>query len=84
MILLNLAALIFGGTALFSKIIPLPAIDIVFFRGFFAALFLGVFMFIFKRDWFKMNSSKDIFNVVLAGSLFGIHLATLFLRNSNC
>lgn len=78
MILLNLAALIFGGTALFSKIIPLPAIDIVFFRGFFAAVFLGVFMILFKRSWLKINSRKDVLYVILAGTLFGIHLATYF------
>ena len=78
MILLNLAAIIFGGTALFSKIIPLPAVDIIFFRGAFAALFLGGYLLFIKRKLLKINSLQDLIWVLTAGLFFGIHLATYF------
>ena len=77
-ILLNLAAFIFGGTALFSKIIPLPAFDIIFFRGAFAALFLGSYILFFKKELLKIHSIQDLFWVLVAGLFFGIHLATYF------
>ena len=78
MILLNLAALIFGGTALFSKIIPLPAVDIIFFRGAFAAFFLGLYLLLFKRKLLKIDSLQDLIWLLIAGLFFGIHLATYF------
>lgn len=78
MILLNLAALIFGGTALFSKIIPLPAVDIIFFRGAFAALFLGLYLLFIKRKLLKIHSLHDLIWVLTAGLFFGVHLATYF------
>lgn len=76
--LLHISALLFGGTALFSKFIPLSAIDIIVFRSLFSGIILFVFLLLFSRRRLKVNSYKDAFYIVLSGLCFGIHLYTYF------
>lgn len=78
LLLLHMSALLFGGTALFSKFLPFSAIDIVVFRSLFSGIILLVFLLLFSRRKLKIHSSKDAFYILLSGLCFGIHLYTYF------
>ncbi|NRD33763.1 EamA family transporter [Shewanella sp. DC2-4] len=55
---LHLAVLLFGGTALFSKLIPLSALDITFLRCIVAATVLGLLV-KFSRKRLTLASKQD-------------------------
>ncbi len=73
----HLAVLIFGFTALFSRLIDMPALDISFYRSIFAALAIAVYMAI-KRQSFFLNAAKDYFMALLLGCLLAFHWVTYF------
>jgi drug/metabolite transporter (DMT)-like permease len=77
-ILLHLSALIFGGTALFSKFLKFPAVDIILFRGLFAAVILFFVLLFNAPSKFKLKSRKDVIFLIISGAFFGGHLVTYF------
>lgn len=77
LLFLHTAVLLFGGTALFSKLIALPALDITVYRTAVAALSLVVLLTLQKQK-ISLNSSKDYAIAVLLGIVVGIHWVTYF------
>ncbi|TMP36548.1 DMT family transporter [Pseudoalteromonas rubra] len=74
---LHLAVLLFGGTALFSKLISLSALDITVYRTAIAfATLAGILA--FKGSVFRLNAAKDYAVVVLLGICVGLHWVTYF------
>lgn len=78
LLLLHASILLFGGTALFSKLIPLGATDITVFRTLLAALALFVVLTV-RRQKVALDSSRDVFFVVIFSLLMGAHWVTYFL-----
>lgn len=71
------AVLIFGLTALFSKLISLTALEITLLRSIFAALFiLGIF--IWQGKSLRLLNFKDYFFALLLGVLLALHWVTYF------
>ena len=71
------AVLIFGLTALFSKLIALSALEITLLRSIFAALVILV-LFFWQRNSILLLRSKDYGIVILLGVLLAIHWVTYF------
>ena len=71
------AILIFGGTGLFSKLIELPAIDIIAYRSILAAATLLILLWITKGN-IKIHNPKHVMLMVLLGILMGIHWISYF------
>jgi len=74
---LHAAVLLFGGTALFAKLIDLPALDITVYRSLVAAIVLCILL-IFRKKPLKLNSAKDYQIALLLGGLMGLHWVTYF------
>ncbi|WP_018691551.1 DMT family transporter [Algicola sagamiensis] len=74
---LHASVLLFSGTALFSKLIPLPAWDITCFRAFVAALALFSFLILAKQR-IRLHRIQDYFIAILLGLLVGFHWVTYF------
>ena len=74
---LHSAVLLFGGTALFSKLISLPALDITVYRTAVAAIALFVLL-RFQRKKITLSSVKDYGIATLLGIVVGIHWVTYF------
>lgn len=74
---LHIAVLLFGGTALFSKLIGLPALDITVYRTGVAAITLFVLLTLQKKQ-LTLASIKDYGVAVLLGCVVGIHWVTYF------
>jgi len=74
---LHSAVLIFGGTALFSKLIGLPALDITVYRTAVAAIVLFIVLSLQKQK-ITLASTKDYGVAVLLGVVVGIHWVTYF------
>lgn len=74
---IHAAGLLFGGTALFSKTIPLNAVDMTEFRSCVAVLVLGALIAYQKRT-IKLNSKRDLLLLMLTGVLLGLHWVTYF------
>lgn len=74
---LHLSVLLFGGTALFSQLLPWSALDITVFRSAIAALTLAI---IVKSQGHKLllNSGRDYKVALLLGILVGLHWVTYF------
>jgi drug/metabolite transporter (DMT)-like permease len=77
LLFLHCAVLLFGGTALFSKLIGLPALDITVYRTGVAAIVLFILLTIQKKK-ITLASSKDYGIAVLLGVVVGIHWVTYF------
>lgn len=75
---LHLTVMLLGGTALFSKLIPLSALDITFGRSVPAFLLLLVFLKITKTS-FRLKSVKDYFIGIGLGILMAVHWVTYFM-----
>lgn len=74
---LHLSVLLLGGTALFSKLIKLSAVDITALRSVFAALaLLGLLL--MRRRPLQLQRGRDYLMVLLLGVLFGVHWITYF------
>ncbi|MFC1664348.1 DMT family transporter [Pseudomonadota bacterium] len=75
-LILNFGVLLFGGTALFSKLITLPAIDITILRSSIAGLALMVWLLVRRR--LVPLQRKDLHLMLLAGILFAVHWSLFF------
>ena len=74
---LHSAVLLFGGTALFSKLISLPALDITVYRTAVAAIVLFIVLSLQKQK-ITLSSVKDYGIAILLGAVVGIHWVTYF------
>lgn len=74
---LHSAVLLFGGTALFSKLIGLPALDITVYRTAVAAIVLFIVLSLQKKN-IRLASTKDYGVALLLGIVVGIHWVTYF------
>ncbi|NOQ88583.1 MAG: EamA family transporter, partial [Gammaproteobacteria bacterium] len=71
------AVLIFGFTALFSKLLTLPALEITFYRSVIAFLVIAVYV-AYKKQSFLLGSSKDYMMAGLLGTLLATHWVSYF------
>jgi len=74
---LHLAVLMFGGTALFSKLIPLSALDITFWRCIVAALILALLI-KFSRKPLSLEHKHDYLIAIALGIIVSLHWVTYF------
>ncbi|MBF5058153.1 hypothetical protein Y5W_03447 [Alcanivorax sp. 521-1] len=74
---LHLAAFMLAGTALFAKLVPLPALDITGLRGGIAALALLVVM-VLGRARLRLPSARHYLAMLIGGLLFAVHWMTYF------
>ncbi|MBE9568114.1 MAG: DMT family transporter [Proteobacteria bacterium] len=71
------AVLIFGFTALFSKLIALPALDINFYRSVFA--FFAIVLFVaYKKQSYLLKRRQDYLMAGLLGVLLAAHWVSYF------
>ena len=71
------AVFIFGLTALFSRIIDLPAVDITFLRSVFAFIAIGIFIRL-KGESLLLQSTRSYFIALMLGGLLASHWVTYF------
>ena len=71
------AVLIFGFTALFSKLLTLPALDITFYRSIVAFIVIAIYV-SYKQQSFLLDNAKDYVMAFLLGSLLAVHWVTYF------
>lgn len=71
------AVLIFSFTALFSKLVSLPALDITFYRSIFACLAIVLYM-AYKKQSYQLRTTRDYLMAALLGTLLAIHWVTYF------
>lgn len=74
---LHLAVALFGGTALFSHLLPWSALDITMFRSAIAAITL-VIIIKFQGDSLKLNNATDYKVALILGVSIGLHWVTYF------
>lgn len=74
---LHIAVLLFGGTALFAKLIGLNALDITVYRAAIAGIAIFILLNLQKKP-IKLNKPKDYFIAILLGVAVGIHWVTYF------
>ena len=74
---LHLGILLLGGTALFSKLVALPALELTAWRSVFAGLALLGF-FLATRSELRLRASRDYVIVLGLGVIFAIHWVTYF------
>ena len=77
LISLHLTVILLGGTALFSRLVPLGAIDITLIRSVFACVALFAFLFLAK-DKVKLHCRRDYVIAVGLGILMALHWVTYF------
>ncbi|WP_338365720.1 DMT family transporter [uncultured Pseudoalteromonas sp.] len=77
LIYLHIAVLLFGGTALFAKLIGLNAIDITVYRTAIAGLALLALLH-FQKKQIKLNKPKDYLIALFLGVTVGMHWVTYF------
>lgn len=75
--MLHSAALLFGGTALFSHLIPLSALAITTWRSLIACLGLLLLLRLIGTP-LRLRSGRDIATAVILGVLLGLHWVTYF------
>ena len=73
----HVAVLIFGFTALFSKLLILPALDITFYRSVFAFFVIAIYL-AYKKQSFLLDSLQDFLMAGLLGTLLAIHWVSYF------
>ena len=71
------AVLIFGFTALFSKLLSLPALEITFYRSIFAFVVIAVYL-AYKNRPYLLDSSSDYLMAMLLGVLLAAHWVSYF------
>lgn len=74
---LHISVVLLGGTALFSQIIPLSALDITLGRSIFACLALFAFIKL-SGEHLRLHSWRDYGIALLLGGLMSIHWVTYF------
>ncbi len=77
LIYLHIAVLLFGGTALFAKLIGLNALDITAYRAAIAGVAICVLLILQKKP-IKLHHAKDYMIAILLGVAVGIHWVTYF------
>ncbi len=77
LIAVHSAVLIFGLTALFSKLISLTALEITLLRSIFA-VFIILAIFLWQNKSIKLSKAKDYSIVILLGVLLALHWVTYF------
>ena len=77
LLFLHCSVLLFGGTALFSKLIGLSALDITVYRTGVAAIVLFTLLTLQKKK-ITLASAKDYGIAVILGVVVGIHWVTYF------
>ena len=77
LIAVHSAVLIFGLTALFSKLITLTALEITLLRSIFAALVIFI-IFLWQKKSIRLSLTKDYGIVILLGVLLALHWVTYF------
>jgi len=77
LIAVHSAVLIFGLTALFSKIISLTALEITLLRSIFAVLII-LAIFFWQKKSLLLSKNKDYLIVLLLGVLLALHWVTYF------
>jgi len=71
------AVLIFSFTALFSKLIPLPALEITIYRSMFAFVALAIYI-AYKKQSYKLVSPSDYLIAGVLGVLLAAHWVSYF------
>lgn len=71
------AVLIFGFTALFSKLLSLPALDITLYRSVFAFFAIAIYI-VYRKQKFCLNALSDYFMVMLLGVFLAVHWVSYF------
>lgn len=71
------AVLIFGFTALFSKLLTLPALEITFYRSVVAFIVIAIYA-AYKKQAFLLDSSRDYLMAGLLGVLLATHWVSYF------
>lgn len=74
---LHIAVLLFGGTALFAKLINLNALDITVYRAAIAGIAILLLLLIQKKN-IRLHAKKDYFIALFLGVTVGIHWVTYF------
>ncbi|ALS99985.1 DMT family transporter [Lacimicrobium alkaliphilum] len=74
---LHLAVILLGATALFSRIIPLSALDITLGRAVIAFVVLAVLVKL-SGNSLRLHSKKDALIAILLGALMAVHWVTYF------
>lgn len=77
LIAVHSAVLVFGLTALFSKIISLTALEITLLRSIFAALIIFL-IFSWQKNSLRLLNRKDYSIVIILGVLLALHWITYF------
>jgi drug/metabolite transporter (DMT)-like permease len=77
LIYLHIAVFLFGGTALFSKLIGLPALDITVYRTGIASIALFILLTLQKKK-LTLENVTDYAIAILLGAVVGIHWVTYF------
>ncbi|MFY8274019.1 DMT family transporter [Pseudoalteromonas sp. SSDWG2] len=77
LIYLHIAVLLFGGTALFAKLINLSALDITVYRTAVASVALCLLL-LAQGSRIRLNQGKDYAVVLLLGAIVGVHWVTYF------
>jgi EamA-like transporter family. len=82
LIYLHIAVLLFGGTALFAKLIGLNALDITVYRTAIAGMAI-LAMLSFGKKQIKLNNPKDYLIALFLGVNSRATLGDLFCRYAN-
>ena len=77
LIYLHIAVLLFGGTALFAKLINLNALDITVYRTAIAAVALLILL-VLQKKVIRLHSLKDYAIALFLGVTVGLHWVTYF------
>ncbi|WP_434341394.1 DMT family transporter [Motilimonas cestriensis] len=73
----HIAVILLAGTGLFSQLVPLPALDITFYRCLVAFVFLALVL-SFTGQRFRLRNSKDYQTAIILGVLVSFHWVTYF------
>lgn len=74
---LNIAVIFISTSGVLGRSILFPPEVTIWWRCVFAAIFIGIFCWYKKYD-LKISSRKDLFSLLLTGSLLGAHWVTYF------
>ncbi len=73
----HVAVLIFGFTALFSKLLTLPALDITFYRSVIAFLVIAMYV-AYKKQSFFLHDARAYLMAGFLGALLAVHWVSYF------
>ena len=73
----HIAVLIFGFTALFSKLLDLPALEITFYRSIFAVISIAIYI-AYRKKKYLLDRSQDYFMAAMLGVLLATHWVSYF------